>query len=144
MRTQSWTDEELEAAVAQSNSYREVVLALGLKATSNRTMDRIRYRCNQLELDRTHFAGRAGNRKSRTDEEVFVKGFQYGSTVRRRFLALTPYECNACGLSEWLGNAITLQVEHIDGDQFNNELNNLMLLCPNCHSQTPTWRIHKS
>lgn len=48
-------------------------------------------------------------------------------------------ECSVCGLDKWLGNAITLQLDHIDGDRHNNQIENLRLLCPNCHSQTETF-----
>lgn len=48
--------------------------------------------------------------------------------------------CNNCKLSDWLGNDIPLELEHIDGNHHNNERNNLEALCPNCHSLTPTWR----
>ena len=49
-------------------------------------------------------------------------------------------KCNRCGISEWLGEKITLELEHKDGNHFNNERDNLECLCPNCHSLTPTWR----
>jgi hypothetical protein len=49
-------------------------------------------------------------------------------------------KCNKCKLNEWLGQDICLELEHIDGDNNNNERSNLELLCPNCHSQTETWR----
>jgi len=49
--------------------------------------------------------------------------------------------CVKCGNEgEWLGESITLELDHIDGDRFNNDLKNLRILCPNCHSQTPTFR----
>lgn len=50
------------------------------------------------------------------------------------------YECKECGLKEWNGKKISLELDHIDGDARNNNVNNFRLLCPNCHSQTPTWR----
>jgi len=52
-------------------------------------------------------------------------------------------KCEECGITEWLGNPITMEVEHIDGNKNNNNLDNLKVLCPNCHSQTPTWRRKK-
>ena len=52
-----------------------------------------------------------------------------------------PYECDMCGISEWHGNKLSLDLDHIDGDTFNNDLNNLRFLCPNCHSQTPTYGV---
>jgi len=50
------------------------------------------------------------------------------------------YKCEGCGLSEWRGNRLVLELEHKNGDRKDNTRENLELLCPNCHSQTPTWR----
>lgn len=49
-----------------------------------------------------------------------------------------PYACAICGLTEWRGEQISLELDHIDGDFSNNERANVWLLCPNCHSQQPT------
>lgn len=48
--------------------------------------------------------------------------------------------CNKCEISEWNGKRITLEYEHKDGDNSNNARDNVEALCPNCHSQTLTWR----
>lgn len=58
----------------------------------------------------------------------YIKNVHYKST------------CCSCGLSEWLGQKISLEIDHIDGDANNNFINNLRVLCPNCHSQTPTYK----
>ena len=50
------------------------------------------------------------------------------------------YKCEECGISEWNGKRIGLELNHIDGDNGNNRLCNLQLLCPNCHSQTHTYK----
>ena len=52
---------------------------------------------------------------------------------------ILAYECSICSISKWNGNAISLHLDHIDGDSSNHLLENLRLLCPNCHSQTDTW-----
>jgi RNA polymerase subunit RPABC4/transcription elongation factor Spt4 len=49
-------------------------------------------------------------------------------------------KCPHCGLSEWRGEPITLELDHADGNRLNNARENLRLLCPNCHSLTKTWR----
>jgi 5-methylcytosine-specific restriction endonuclease McrA len=48
-------------------------------------------------------------------------------------------QCEACGISTWLGAPLTLALHHVNGDRLDNRLENLQLLCPNCHSQTPTF-----
>lgn len=54
-------------------------------------------------------------------------------------------ECSKCGLGNiWLGEPISLQLEHKNGNHSDNRLENLCILCPNCHSQTPTFCRSKS
>lgn len=48
-------------------------------------------------------------------------------------------KCSCCGIDSWLGERIGLHLDHIDGDNSNHVLENLRLLCPNCHSQTDTY-----
>lgn len=48
--------------------------------------------------------------------------------------------CEMCGLDSWNGQPISLELHHVDGNRDNNQLENLMILCPNCHAQTPTYR----
>ena len=55
------------------------------------------------------------------------------------FERITEYKCAFCGINEWNGKKLTLQKDHIDGDTTNNTMSNLRYLCPNCHTQTPTW-----
>ena len=50
------------------------------------------------------------------------------------------YRCECCGLSEWNGSQIPLELHHIDGNRTNHKLENLMLLCPNCHAQTNNYK----
>jgi hypothetical protein len=59
---------------------------------------------------------------------------------KRRVLLEQKFCCNRCGLSEWEDEKIPLEIEHIDGDNQNNERDNLIALCPNCHALTKTWR----
>lgn len=59
---------------------------------------------------------------------------------RRRVFEEQNFECIKCGISEWMGETITLELEHKDGNNQNNSRENLEGLCPNCHSLTETWR----
>lgn len=50
------------------------------------------------------------------------------------------HKCENCGLSEWLGNPIPIELHHVDGDNSNNKLDNLKIICPNCHTLTDNYR----
>lgn len=68
---------------------------------------------------------------------------QYQSNkLRLRLLeeGVKEHKCELCGISEWLGHPAPLELDHIDGVRHNHKLENLRLLCPNCHSQTDTYR----
>jgi transposase-like protein len=61
--------------------------------------------------------------------------------VKLRLLdaGLKDRRCEQCGLAEWQGCPLSLELHHVNGDGLENRLENLLLLCPNCHSQTDTW-----
>ena len=62
--------------------------------------------------------------------------------LRKRLISekiKTP-QCEVCGIEEWLGKEISFELDHIDGDRTNHNLSNLRIVCPNCHSQTHTYR----
>lgn len=63
-----------------------------------------------------------------------------GRFVKRYLIERSGYRCSVCNNSVWNGQPITLEVEHIDGNPYNNNEDNLCLLCPNCHSQTSTYK----
>jgi 5-methylcytosine-specific restriction endonuclease McrA len=66
---------------------------------------------------------------------------QSRATLKRALLreGLKQYECEHCGISDWLGLPLSLALHHINGDGQDNRLENLGLLCPNCHSQTENF-----
>ena len=74
-------------------------------------------------------------------EELLVYGRKTARThLKKRLLrgGMLEYRCYECGISSWRKLPLALELEHKSGDKRDNRLNNLCLLCPNCHSQTPT------
>ena len=49
-------------------------------------------------------------------------------------------KCEVCGITEWFGEKLSFELDHIDGDRTNHKLENIRIICPNCHSQTETYR----
>ncbi len=56
---------------------------------------------------------------------------------------ILKHQCSQCGITEWRGKFLAIELDHIDGDRTNHKIQNLRMLCPNCHSQTPTFRSKK-
>lgn len=81
-------------------------------------------------------------KRSYTDEELFSnRTYKIAQTVLiKRLKEIRDWKCEMCGLNEWMGKTLPLEVHHIDGNNYNNELSNLQILCPNCHSLTNNWR----
>jgi len=71
---------------------------------------------------------------------LFTNGSIISGPRKEILIKERGYKCERCSISEWMGNPIILELDHIDGNNVNNLKENLRLLCPNCHSQTPTWR----
>jgi len=79
----------------------------------------------------------------KTNEELLLTGnYRYNKTkfAKDYLIEKRGYQCERCKNTEWLGEPIPLELEHKDGDSSNNKLENLELLCPNCHVFTPFYK----
>lgn len=66
--------------------------------------------------------------------------YQRRGLIRKLFEAgLKENKCEVCGIEEWNGNLLHMQLDHIDGNTYNHSIENLRMICPNCHSQTDTF-----
>ena len=149
VRSKNWTDDQMIQAVKSSYSIANVLSSLGLKiAGSNyRTVHRA---VKRLQLDTSHWTGQGHLRgkthnwsPSRDFQDILVKDSDYVSTfkLKHRLIKakLLSYECTICHISSWQNQELALQLDHINGINNDHRLENLRLLCPNCHSQTDTF-----
>lgn len=136
----SFSKEEISEIVQTSYSNREVARKLGYAVDSGGVMTSLKKMYLELELDTSHFKGQGWNK-----ENFDYSRFRYGNNIKtanalNALIALRGHRCECCGLTEWLDNPISLEVHHEDGDSLNNTLENLKLLCPNCHSLTNNYK----
>jgi 5-methylcytosine-specific restriction endonuclease McrA len=74
------------------------------------------------------------------DIKLFMEGnLKRRPNIRTVLTNIRGYKCECCGISEHNGKELTLQVDHINGDPYDDSPENLRLICPNCHSQTETF-----
>lgn len=143
--------ENLELIVKKSSSLAEVLRKLELRETGG-NYNTIKKYISKYKIDTFHFTGQVWNKgKKYTDktaliklEDILQKGVKYNSNkLKKRLIAANLKQdiCENCGCSDkWMGKPITLELHHINGDHFDNRLENLQILCPNCHSQTLFYR----
>lgn len=141
--------QELHRAVSLADSYAQVARLLGW-GESSWGQRRAKKLIQEAGLETGHFLGRAamrglnGNgRTAQSWETLLVRGRRTAtSRLRERLLeaGLLLPECASCTGVEWQGRAMPLELDHINGDRSDNRLENLRLLCPNCHAQTDTYR----
>lgn len=139
-------NEEFAQLVAESRSISELAKKIGYKVISGGAIESLKKGIEERKLDTSHFLGQGWNKenyKYSSFTQNTVK--KNGKTTLTPLIALRGRKCENCGLETWLGQPINLEVHHIDGNRTNNSLDNLQLLCPNCHSYAPTFRYkHKA
>lgn len=143
----------LENICKNHYSYAEVLRELNIKG-SGTAYFKIKKLIKEYDIDISHFTGRiwqsSPNSKKQkysekhTLEEVFCKDSKIGQKVLREYVRrhnMIEYKCQICGCDgNWQNRIISLELDHIDGDNHNNEISNLRYLCPNCHASTDTYR----
>lgn len=135
------TEEEFAQLVKESKSFYELADRIGYEKTGGGTQETLKKVVKERNLDTSHFTGQ-GWKKDNHDYSTFTKNSfkKNGKTTLNAIINLRSRKCEKCGLTEWLGQPINLEIHHIDGDHNNNELSNIQLLCPNCHSYTENFR----
>ena len=152
MIKRKYSNEQLAQAVRESTSVRQVLSKIGLvEAGGNYAI--VQRRIQELNLDIRHFTGRSWRkdsvtavRASKPTAELLVNGSTFQSFKLKKRLLSEGYKearCEMCNGVQWLNRPIPLELDYINGFRTDNRLENLRLLCPNCHALTETYRGKK-
>ena len=149
MASGRYTDWDLVIAVAEAGSIADVCRQVGLKPVGGNYRT-IRGRIEGLGLSIAHFQGqgwRKGSHEPTTPppplKDVLVDGrYRQSNGLKRRLLreGVFSASCSICSREEWNEQTIPLELDHINGRYDDNRIENLRLVCPNCHAQTDTYR----
>lgn len=142
------SDEQFVELLKKSSTISEVLFKLGYTVKGNSWgYSQVKRRMDDLNLDYSIFKGKSAVIKTNKlnnvkKEDILKENCKHQRTVLRRYIIknnLIPYKCAICGCTEWQGKTLSLELDHINGVNNDNRLENLRFLCPNCHSQTSTY-----
>lgn len=139
------SDSEFKSIVDTSSCIRDVVAKLGYAPTSGSIAIKVKQRIKSQNLDVSHFNPFVRtNTNTYTLDEILIENSPYANRDRLKIRLVKEgkmeYKCAICGnKGEWNGKPLSLQLHHINGVYNDHRLENLQLLCPNCHSQTESY-----
>lgn len=146
MKKYLWNIDEIAEAVTTSHSYSGVLAKLGIPNRGN-NIKTLKDKIRDAKMDVSHFTGQSykrgkSNYKYLSASQYLKNGSRIKSFVLKEKLiqeGIKEAACEICGISNWMYRPIILQLHHINGRHDDNRLENLQILCPNCHSQTETF-----
>ena len=130
-------DRKLIEAIEASQTMAEAAARLGVAFST------FKRRALMLGVYSPNQSGKGVTKAKKKLEDVFSgKVHLVTSQLKARLLreGYKEAKCECCERTEWLGEPIPLELDHINGDILDNSLENLRTLCPNCHAKTPTYR----
>lgn len=141
------TDEQFVELIKNSTNISEVLFKLGYTVKGNSWgFSQVRRRMETLNLTPQQFKGKSALKTSDdrlvNPKNLLRENSKHARNVLRRYILsnnLIPYRCAICGITHWNNKALSLELDHINGINNDNRLENLRFLCPNCHSQTTTY-----
>lgn len=134
-----YTDNDIISYSKDVKSVSQLLEKLNLRKAGG-NFSHIKKSLQRLNIDCSHWTGQAWNKDQQLKD---WSSYSKVESIKPHLIKLRGYKCESCLLETWMNYPITLEVDHVNGDRTDNNLENLKLLCCNCHALTPTWRNKK-
>lgn len=131
-------EERIKLAISENNT-----MAAASRAIPEISFVTFRKLAMELGLYKPNQGNKGGTKHEANLDNILSNRIPYeGYRLKTKLIeaGLKQNRCECCNLSEWNGQEINLELHHVDGNRYNNSIENVQLLCPNCHSQTPNFR----
>lgn len=145
-----YTKEKLELVVETSKTWAEVCRKIGVKPMTG-SQSHLKRKAVEWGIDSSHFVGKSFNKgrsfKKRSALEYCFNGSKINShTLKQKLIrdGIKEEKCEVCGITEWCEEPVVLELDHKDSNHYNNKIENLQIVCPNCHAQQTRSRRNGS
>ena len=144
---ENFTKEQLQQFCNESKSYRELAEKIGYNPNGGSTIKAMKQMIEEYNLSWNNYLGKAWNRGN-SERRIPIEDYLTNKVkitshrLRIRLLEEGYFQpvCSMCNNTEWFGKPIPLEIHHKDGNKNNNQIENLSLVCPNCHAFTDTYK----
>lgn len=151
IKLNKYTEKNLRYAVENSISICQALKKLGVKACGG-NYKVFKKAVIYFNISTEHFLGQGWNKGNTPsppkpislyfENKIEISSYKLKNKLLKE--KIKSYECEICGLERWQNKKIPLELHHIDGNNKNNSLENVLLICPNCHALTDNYRNRKS
>ena len=143
-KTDNFSDNEIVEILAQCKSFREVLGKIGYSSNGSGGYSLLKHQLGKrnIQIPKYHYYGDPKKRTSIPLSEILIENSTYTrACLKRRLIneGILEYKCKCGNTGMWEGKRLSLQLEHKNGKNNDNRIENIEFLCPNCHSQSETF-----